>query len=55
MKYQTGVFYRGVKLFNGLPDFLKKESFNQKIFLLLVKNFLCINSFYSLDEFYNFS
>jgi len=55
MKYQIGVFYRGIKLFNGLPDFLKKESFNQKKFLLLVKNFLCINSFYSLDKFYNFS
>ena len=30
MKYQTGVFCRGIKLFNGLPDFLKKESFNKK-------------------------
>jgi hypothetical protein len=30
IKYQTAVFYRGITLFNGLPDFLKKESFNQK-------------------------
>jgi len=55
IKYQTAVVYRGIKLFNGHSDFLKKESFNQKIFLLLVKNFLCLNSFYSLDEFYTFS
>ena len=37
MKYQTGVFYRGIKLFNGLPDFLKKESFNQKKILIASK------------------
>ena len=54
-KYQTGVFYMGIKLFNGLPDFLKKEFSNQKNFLLVVKNFLCVNSFYSLDEFHKFS
>jgi len=32
-KYQTGVFYMVIKLFNGLPDFLKKEYSDQKKFL----------------------
>jgi len=27
-KYQTGVFYMGVKLYNSLPTFIKKESNN---------------------------
>ena len=43
------------KVKTGPVVITKKESLNQKKFLLLVKNFLCINSFYSLDEFYNFS
>ena len=44
-----------IKLFNGLPDFFKKEFSNKKKILLVVKNFLCVNSFYSLDEFHKFS
>jgi hypothetical protein len=54
-KYQTGVFYMGVKIYNSLPAFIKKESNNTKKFESLLKKFLLENSFYSLDEFYNFT
>jgi len=42
----------GVKIYNSLPTFIKKESNNIKKFESL---FLLENSFYSLDEFYNFT
>jgi hypothetical protein len=54
-KYQTGVFYMGVKIFNTLHTYIKKESNDIKKFESLLKKFLLKNSFYSLDEFYNFA
>ena len=54
-KYQTGVFYMGIKIYNSLPTYIKKESINTKKFESLLKNFLCENSFYALEEYYNFS
>ena len=55
-KYQTGVFYMGVKIYYSLPTFIKRESNNNiKKFESLLKKFLLENSFYSLDEFYNFT
>jgi hypothetical protein len=53
-KYQLGVFYMGVKLYNSLPSYIKKESNNIIKFESLLKKFLLSNTFYSLDEFYNF-
>ena len=53
-KYQSGVFYMGVKLYNSLPPYIKKEFSNIKKFESLLKTFLLDNIFYSLDEFYNF-
>jgi len=44
----------GIKLFNSLPAFIKLESNNYNKFVLLLKKFLCENSFYSLEEFFNF-
>jgi hypothetical protein len=52
-KFQTGVHYMGVKLYNSLPTYIKTEINNAKIFELLLKKFLLKNSFYSLEEFYN--
>jgi len=49
-KYQTGMFYMGIKIFNSLPTYMKNELTNSTKFLSLVKNFLCENSFYSLEE-----
>ena len=45
----------GVKIYNSLPTFIKMESNNIKKFESLLKKFLLENSFYSLDEFYNFT
>jgi hypothetical protein len=53
-KYQTGVYYMGIKLYNSLPAFIKHESNNYNKFVPLLKKFLCENSFYSLEEFYSF-
>ena len=48
-KYQTGVYYVGLKIFNTPPPCIKQESDNPKKFESLLK-FLCENSFYSLEE-----
>ena len=52
-KLQTGVHYMGVKLFNGLPPYIKSKIGNTKRFELLLKKYLLQNTFYSLEEFYN--
>jgi len=54
-KHQTVVFYRGVKIYNSLPIYIKKESNDINKFESLLKKFLLENSFYSMDEFYNFA
>ena len=40
----------GIKIFNCLPTYIKNELTNSTKFLSLVKNFLCENSFYSLEN-----
>lgn len=52
-KYQTGVFYMGINIYNSLPTYIINESSNTKKFESLLKNFLCDNAFYSLEEFYS--
>ena len=54
-KFQTGVHYMSVKIYNSLPTYIKNESNNTKKFESLQKKFLLENSFYSLEEFYNFA
>jgi len=51
-KYQKGIGYRGVKVFNRLPINVKKESDNFKKFRHSLKNFLREKSFYSLQEYF---
>ena len=53
-KYQKGEYYLGVKVFNMLPSDIKKESDNIEKFRLTVQKFLYENSFYSLDEYFEF-
>jgi len=55
MKYQTGVHYMGIKISNKLPTYIKNEFTSSTKFISLVQKFLSENSFYSLEEFYNFS
>jgi len=51
-KYQKGVYYVGVKVFNKLPTYIKIESDNHKKFKLVLQKFLYESSFYSLDEYF---
>jgi hypothetical protein len=54
-KYQTGVYCMGIKIYNSLPLYIKNEFNNANKFESLLKNFLHGNSFYSLEEFYNYT
>jgi len=53
-KYQKGVHYVGVWLFNHLPAYIKKLANQSRVFKKTLKKFLMDNSFYSVDEFINF-
>jgi len=44
-KYQKGVYYLGVKVFNKLPNYIKIWSDNPKKFKLVLQKFLYENSF----------
>jgi hypothetical protein len=51
-KCQTGVYYLGIKVFSMLPSYMKQESNRPKRFKLILKKFLNINSFYSIEEYF---
>jgi hypothetical protein len=52
-KYQKGVYYLGVKVFNALPSYIKTEFNNPKKFKVVLQKFLCEKSVYSLDEYFD--
>jgi len=52
-KYQEGVYYLGVKVFNVLTSDIKTEFNNPKKFKVVLQKFLCEKSFYSLDEYFD--
>jgi hypothetical protein len=52
-KYQKGPYYSGIKIFNDLPENIKKLSNNIVRFRSALKGFLYANSFYTVDEFFN--
>jgi hypothetical protein len=52
-KFQKGIHYMGVKIFNKLPPKTQYLSGNNKQFPKTLKNFLLLGSFYTLEEFYN--
>jgi hypothetical protein len=49
--YQKRVYYSGLKIFNNLPNDIKKFSYNSKQFKIALKQFLTMHSFYSVEEF----
>ena len=49
--YQKGVYYSGIKVFNGLPRALKDISSKPDKFKIALRKFL--KTFYSLDEFFD--
>jgi len=53
--FQKGVYFSGVKSFNNLPTDLKQISHNIHKFQKALKRFLLDNSFYSLEEYYDWT
>ena len=53
--YQKGVHYMGVKIFNKIPPKIQCLISNKKQFLKTLKKFLLLVSFYTIEEFYNWS
>jgi len=51
-KYQKGVHCIGVKVFNMLCPYIKAECDNPKKFKAFLQKYLCENSFYSLDKYF---
>jgi hypothetical protein len=52
-KYQKGVYYLGIKVFNALPSDIKTEFNNPKKFKVVLQKCLYEKSFYSLDEYFD--
>jgi len=44
--------YLGLKVFNKLPNYLKEESDNPKKFKQILKDYLSIKTFHSLQEYF---
>jgi hypothetical protein len=53
--YKKGTSYAGIKIFNNLPTDIKNVSHNVKQFRLALSDFLHVNSFYTLKEYFNSS
>jgi hypothetical protein len=53
--YQKGSYYMGIKQFNALPLNLKQLYKEVKRFKLQLKEFLNCRSFYTLDEYFEYS
>jgi hypothetical protein len=52
---QKGTYYSGIKVFDSLPAQIKDLSHNTKQFKLALKSFLYFDSFYTVDEYFNYS
>jgi hypothetical protein len=51
--YQKGVYYSGIRVFNGLQTDIKDISDSSVKFRTALKHFLYLHSFYTLEEYYN--
>jgi hypothetical protein len=51
--YQKGVWYSGARIYNHLPPALKQLSDDTLKFKAALKRFLLTNSFYTMEEYYN--
>jgi len=54
-KYKKGVYCSGIKIFNCLPQKIKKLSWNVKKIKQILKKFLLIGSFYTLEEYFDWT
>jgi hypothetical protein len=48
-----GAYYLGIKIFNKLPSNIKNVNGNIAKFKMTLKKFLYMNSFYTLDEYFD--
>jgi hypothetical protein len=53
-RVQKGTYYSGIKIYNHLPTSINELSNEQKPFRSALKRFLYINSFYSVEEYFNY-
>jgi len=53
-KFQKGVYYSGIKIFNNLPHNIKDLAYETKLFWNALKRFLLSNSFYNSEEYFNY-
>jgi hypothetical protein len=54
-KYQKCVYFAGIQIFNHLPQKIKELSNNTNKFKRVLKKFLLLGSFYSIEEFYGWT
>jgi hypothetical protein len=52
-KYQNGVHYDRIRVFNHLPPSINSTANETIVFKKTLKRFILDNSFYSMDEFFN--
>jgi len=53
-KFQKGVYYSAIKIFNNLPHNIKDLVNEIVLFWNALKRFLLINSFYNSKEYFNY-
>jgi len=53
-KFQKGVYYSGIKIFNNLPHNIKDLTNETKLFRNALNRFLLSNSFYNSEEYFNY-
>jgi hypothetical protein len=53
--FQKGVIYSGIKIFNHLPFSIKDLSHKEKQFRPALIRFVLTNSFYSLNDYFNWN
>ena len=54
-KHKKGIYYSGIKIFNYLPQNIKNLFRNVKKFKLTLKRFLSVGSFYTLEEYFDWT
>jgi hypothetical protein len=53
-KYKEGPYFSAIKLYSHLPEYIESLSSDQKRFKNNLREFLCQNPFYSIQDYYEF-
>jgi hypothetical protein len=51
--YQKGTYYMAIKIYNSLPTQIKEIAYIPKQFRKDLESFVCLNSFYTLQEYFD--